>query len=217
MIFLLFCLVSNIYAQKRWFVTAGGNRSQFYDTKSEAKPGFSIGIGRERQLGGQLSFMYALEYRTRNCIIRERIVGGLCVDLFDIYKYDFYIKLRYIDIPVLMRYKIYEKRNQFYTFFGPRFCIGLQDGSERGNRTFLFKCSEHPNYFYHYRYIGETDIFHSFDSSTINLAFGFGIQQPGFGLEFGTDMVVLGDITSIAGASLHHKFFALDLSVYLYF
>jgi hypothetical protein len=211
LIFIISALfATNLMVQNHWPVKGGVNYSRFYDVKSEFKPEFTLGFEREWSLGKRSAFCCGIGYTERRSDLHNKIIGGEGLD--NICLWNFNCRFGYLDIPLLYKYYLTPRpSNRLYVLSGMTCCIGFIDYSEKEKVKFLFHNDEKPGYYYDYHYIYETGPLQALDSSAINATVGMGMRFSRYSVEAKFDITILGDVTSVRGATLYHRFMSFSL------
>jgi len=130
----LFLLVFISCSQSTRYVKTGVNYSQIFVNNSRGNIGLSFGVGKEPKIKGNLFWAQELYFYTiGGSLLKKKI---LYYPGYTIYPVDMHYSLGYLQIPILLKYKIINRKNkETRLFFGPHVSFGLFDASRRFSPT----------------------------------------------------------------------------------
>ena len=133
-IWLFFCLSSNLLKAKEFAIKSGRNYSAFRDSDNETKIGFNIGLEKEWNFHKRWGLLFGASYTTRGGILRDKIFGSTEMALSITEHNDLVCSTGFVDIPLLINYRISTKRGILFNFYsGGSFALGAYDNSKRNS------------------------------------------------------------------------------------
>jgi hypothetical protein len=209
-IVLVFCMCSVCLAQEKYFMIEG-NRSIFYDTKSEPLNGCAFGYGWRWQQTNNIYFSFGL----------HALYTGAHVDNKKIFHSDYlYLidadwKVGYLELPIVWDVILNSKKIKYFTATGFSVCLALADYSKH---TFIkIKQKQNIGMASDYTFNEDRMGFEIFSNTKVNFCLGTGVlfNQHCFKGLIRVDFVE--SIDSLDGIMhIDHKFINFSL-IYQYF
>jgi len=178
-ILLLGVLFSVAEAKTDFEVKAGINFSAFRGRDDESMQGKTLGLGLAIPTCSRASVAIELLYTEQGGLLRDIIVRPVFRHAA-IYRWDYFVKVKYLELPVLIRYVIIEKSANLEMFLGPSFRLRFTDRASKSEPKKLLYDPEtgvgDPKYLdYEFKYFSQ-------DNS------GITAEGSGFGANLGASL-----------------------------
>lgn len=136
--FIIFLLiVSNLYAQNLWYLKAGLNVSKFRDDDSEILSNYSFGLSKQIHVSGNYSVTPEIFVTRQGSILKDKPVKTRDWDWY-LYSYNIKAIHIYIEIPILLSYKIYISDFQTHFYAGPSYRAVFTDRTKLSNQKIIY-------------------------------------------------------------------------------
>ena len=156
-IVLLFILLCKVSFGLDISLKAGLNQTSFSTVESIGKSETTIGGGLDFSLTPKMSLGIELLKSQRTSVIENKIIGGWPVESVE--TSDLYSSILFWQIPVLLKYNVYQKGNfHFQAYGGMNLSIAKKDDSYRFNKEFIEDIGDDINWehtYYDYEYVYE--------------------------------------------------------------
>ncbi len=202
-------------AKNSWGLSAGVNMSRFSDVSSELKPGFHLGLVRERMLNDNSALEYGLIATSKRTLLKEKTRGWAGWGN-DVFLWDIDVNIIYLQLPILYKKYLPVYNDQIFFSVGPVFSLGVSDQSQNNQVRFLYRDSGAFNSKFDYTVLYENELFYPVLNSSVGFEASVGVKLKHIALKlFGNYDFTR--VTEIAETSIKKKFMTFGILMTRYF
>lgn len=221
LIYLIF-YTNFLWAQNQWYIKGGCNLSNLAKTNGASSGnGYTIEIGREWVLIGDLNIISGLDYVMRNTkIVNKAISPQIYIDEFpsgnEVYLNDIIIKYIFYEIPVILNYK-YKFNNDIGIKLkaGFTYSIPHKDFNRIREKNFLFNYDFDTDYEFEYSKTPEPVSSFYDDDFLYNFGIEFNYLKYGLDLQYIIDSREKIRVYSLSPFKIDMRSFQICMILYL--